>query len=67
MNILIGDIGNTSTKICIINNKELKPKKILLLESKKIYSKKYVIKKLSKLIKKKTIKKIALFSIDVPK
>ena len=44
MNILIGDIGNTSTKICIINNKELKPKKILLLESKKIYSKKYVIK-----------------------
>ena len=67
MNILIGDIGNTSTKICIINNKELKPKKILLLESKKIYSKKYVIKKLSKLIKKKPINKIALFSSVVPK
>ena len=67
MNILIGDIGNTSTKICIINNRELKPKKILLLESKKINSKKLVIKKLSKFLKKKSINKKALFSSVVPK
>jgi len=67
MNILIGDIGNTNTKICITNTKELKIKKILLLESKKINSEKYVIKKLSKFLNKKYINKIALFSSVVPK
>ena len=67
MNILIGDIGNTNTKICIANKKELKPNKIIILESKKINSRKYIIKKLSKFLDKKYINKIALFSSVVPK
>ena len=40
MNILIGDIGNTITKICIVNKKNFKIKKIFYFNSKDISSKK---------------------------
>ena len=36
MNVLIGDIGNTITKICLIENKNFKVKKVAYFESEKI-------------------------------
>ena len=39
MNALIGDIGNTITKICLIEFKNLKVRKIIYLNSKNILSK----------------------------
>ena len=40
MNIIIGDIGNTITKICFVESKNYKIKKIVYFNSNKIYSKK---------------------------
>ena len=37
MNIVIGDIGNTVIKICIINEKSFKIKKEFRFDSNKIY------------------------------
>ena len=42
---IVGDIGNTLTKICLINLKSFKIKKIIYLNTSKIYSKKYLKKK----------------------
>ena len=67
MNILIGDIGNTITKLCLVDTKKLKINKVNYLNSKIIYSKKELIKILEKIIKKKKINKISLFSSVVPK
>ena len=67
MEILIGDIGNTSTKLCIVSTKNFKVKKIIYLKSCKISSKIYLNKKLLRIIKNKSIMKIALFSSVVPK
>jgi type III pantothenate kinase len=64
---IVGDIGNTLTKICLINLKSFKIKKIIYLNTSKIYSKKYLKKKLSAMIKIKNIYKISLFSSVVPK
>ena len=36
MNIIIGDIGNTITKICIVDSKSYKIKKELRFDSKKL-------------------------------
>ena len=41
MNILIGDIGNTITKVCLIRKKNFKVKKIIYFKSKSILSKSY--------------------------
>ena len=67
MSILIGDIGNTVTKISLINIKSFKIKKIIYFYSQNILSKKMLIKNLKKITKDKKINKIALFSSVVPR
>jgi type III pantothenate kinase len=67
MDILIGDIGNTTTKICLVNNKNYKIKKIIYFNSNIILSKKILVINLSKIIKNKRINSIALFSSVVPR
>ena len=67
MNVLIGDIGNTNTKICIIEFRTLKIEKLIYFNSKNICSKNFLKNTLKKIIKKKTYKKIALFSSVVPR
>ena len=67
MNILIGDIGNTITKICLIDIKSLKIRKIIYFNSNKILSKKYLKNKLKIIIKNNEVNKIALFSSVSPK
>ncbi len=67
MNALIGDIGNTTTKICLIKINTFKIKKIIYFKSGNILSKKFLKKILKKIIKKEAINKIALFSSVVPK
>jgi len=67
MNVLIGDIGNTTTKICLIEKKSFRIKKIIFFNSNNIFSKKNLNKNLKKIINRKTINKIALFSSVVPK
>ena len=66
MNILIGDIGNTITKICLVDFNTLIVKKIIYLDSRKIFSKKYLKNKL-RILKNKSLHKIALFSSVVPR
>ena len=67
MNALIGDIGNTTTKICLIGIKNFNVKKIIYFNSNNITSKKFLKKELKKIIKNKSINKAALFSSVVPK
>ncbi len=67
MNVLIGDIGNTITKICLVKIKNLKVNKVIYIDSNKILSSKLLKKNLIKIIKNKTINKVALFSSVVPK
>jgi len=67
MNIIIGDIGNTITKICLVAGRNYKIKKIIYFNSNKIFSTRYLRTNFKKIIKKGTIHKIALFSSVVPK
>ena len=67
MNVLIGDIGNTITKICLVEIKSFNVKKIIYFNSTNITSKNYLRKNLKKIIKNKSINKVALFSSVVPK
>ena len=67
MNILIGDIGNTNTKICLVEYKKFKIKKLTYFNSKKIYSKNFIKKLLKKNFLNKNSNKTALFSSVVPK
>ena len=67
MNALIGDIGNTTTKVCLIDIHSFAFKKIVYFNSNKILSKKFLINKLNKIFKKSKIHKFALFSSVVPK
>ena len=67
MDALVGDIGNTITKICLVETKNLKVKKIIYFNSKDITSLNSLKKNLKKIIKKKSIYKISLFSSVVPK
>jgi len=67
MNILIGDIGNTVTKICLTEIKKSKIKKIIYFSSNNISSEKALKKNLKKIIKNKLVNKVALFSSVVPK
>ena len=67
MNALIGDIGNTTTKICLIEIKNFKVKKTIYFNSNNISSKKFLRKKLKKIIKNTSINKVALFSSVVPR
>ena len=67
MNALVGDIGNTITKVCLIEIKTFKIKKIIYLDSSKIFSSNYLKNRLKKIIRSKSINKVALFSSVVPK
>ena len=67
MNALIGDIGNTTTKICLIDTKDFKIKKTIYFNSHNISSRNFLKKNLKKIIKEKSINKVALFSSVVPK
>ena len=67
MNVLIGDIGNTSTKICLVDIKNFKPKKILFIYSKKILDKHYLKKVFKQILKNKKLCRSSLFSCVVPK
>ena len=67
MNILIGDIGNTNTKICLVKKSNLKVIKMINFNSKDIINDKEILKKLKKLTLNRTINKIGLFSSVVPK
>ena len=67
MNVLIGDIGNTITKICLVEIKNLKLKKIIYFNSNNITSTNSLRKNLKRIIKNKSINKVALFSSVVPK
>ena len=67
MNVLIGDIGNTITKICLVEIKSFNVKKIIYFNSSNITSKNSLRKNLKKIVKNKSINKVALFSSVVPK
>ena len=67
MSVLIGDIGNTNTKICLLELKNFKISKIMYFNSRKIDSEKFLRKILRKFLKKKPLNKMALFSSVVPK
>tara|TARA_Y100000590_G_scaffold258353_1_gene290013 strand:+ start:1432 stop:2208 length:777 start_codon:yes stop_codon:yes gene_type:complete len=67
MDILIGDIGNTNTKICLVNSQNFKIKKIIYFKSSDIISKNILKKKLKNIIGNKLIYKTSLFSSVVPK
>ena len=64
MYFIVGDIGNTSTRICLINKKS-KIKKSFIFETKKIFKKGF-IQKLFKKFSKDDTKKNILFSSVVP-
>ena len=67
MYTLIGDIGNTNTKICLIGIKNFKVKKVICFNSDNILSKKFLRKNFKKILEKKSLHKVALFSSVVPK
>ena len=67
MNILIGDIGNTNTKICLVKKSNFKVIKMINFNSKDIVNDKEILKKLKKLILNRPINKSGLFSSVVPK
>ena len=64
MHFIIGDIGNTSTRICILNDRS-KILKSVIFDTKKIYLKGY-IKNIFKKFYKKNIRREVLFSCVVP-
>lgn len=64
MYFIVGDIGNTSTRICLLNKKS-KIIKSIILDTDKIFVKGFLKNKLKKLFKKNIRKKI-LFSSVVP-
>jgi len=67
MNTLIGDIGNTVTKVCLINTQTLKIKKIIYFSKSEILSPKALKLKFKKNIKSNSLHYKALFSSVVPK
>ena len=67
MNVIVGDIGNTITKISLVQLKNFKIKKIIYFNSQKIYLNNNLKLIFKKIIKKNKIYKIALFSSVVPK
>ena len=66
MFILIGDIGNTITKICLINEKTYRVNKFFYLNTKDIHIKSLFVKKINKILKGKKFIKVALFSSVIP-
>ena len=66
MNALIGDIGNTITKLCLVDTKNFKPKKVIYFDSNCINKRKLLEKKLRRILKKNIFIKFALISSVVP-
>ena len=66
MKAIIGDIGNTVTKICLLDVKTLKVNKIIYFNSTSIKYKNLLKKNLKKIITKNNMFKVALFSSVVP-
>tara|TARA_B100000029_G_scaffold451678_1_gene476403 strand:- start:8397 stop:9173 length:777 start_codon:yes stop_codon:yes gene_type:complete len=66
MNVLIGDIGNTNTKVCLIDYQTYKIKKQIYFSSKSIKFEKFLSKILKKITRNNSIYKTALFSSVVP-
>ena len=64
MYYLVGDIGNTSTRICLLNNRS-KIIRSIIFDTKNIFKRDYIKKILRKTLKK-NIKKKILFSCVVP-
>ena len=64
MNYIVGDIGNTSTRICLLNQKFLIVKSVIF-DTKKIFKKRYFKNILKKFLKKNLNSKF-LFSSVVP-
>ena len=64
MNYIIGDIGNTSTKVCVLN-KKFKIIRSFNFETLKIYKKNYLKKALKNYLNKK-LNPVLLFSSVVP-
>ena len=64
MKYIVGDIGNTSTKICVLNNK-FKITRSFNFETIKIFKKNYLKKTLTKFLNK-DLNSIFLFSCVVP-
>ncbi len=67
MYVLIGDIGNTITKICLVGIKSFNVKKIIYFNSSNITSKNLLKKNIKRIAINKSINKVALFSSVVPK
>ena len=63
MYYIIGDIGNTSTRICLFNKSKIL--RSVVFDTKKIVNKSY-IKKVIKRVSKKNLKRKILFSSVVP-
>jgi type III pantothenate kinase len=66
MNIIFGDIGNTLTKICLVNNKKFKINKTFYFKSSDILIKKLLSKNIKKIIKNRSLYKVAIFSSVAP-
>ena len=64
MNYIIGDIGNTSTRICLLNKSKIL--KSVVFNTKKIFLRGF-IKKIIKKFLIKNLRKEILFSCVVPK
>ena len=64
MNYIVGDIGNTSTRICLLN-KKFQILKSIFFETKKLSKKNFFKKKAKKFLYDKVNNKI-LFSSVVP-
>ena len=67
MNLLIGDVGNTITKLSIVDKEKFRIKKIVYFPSNGIKSKKILKKNFNKLLNNVSVDSAALFSIVVPK
>ena len=66
MNVLIGDIGNTVTKICLVETRKFTIKKIIYFNSIEIKSKKLLKKNFKKIISNQSSPIKTLFSSVVP-
>ncbi len=62
MNYIVGDIGNTSTRICLLNNR-FSIKKSHILDTEKIFKRKYMKNIKKKFLKHNTNKLILLSSV----
>ncbi len=63
MHYIIGDIGNTSTRICLLSKSKIK--KSIIFDTKNIFSNNYIKKVFKKFLENKLKKKV-LFSCVVP-